>query len=173
MVPYYPDGIQWVDGSLQADIPTKLLQELFRVNYTIVSQVNPHVTPFLMTHESKANSFGLKVLEMLDDMASRTVNHQLDRLVKLKAIPAVYGQNFDRFAVQNFTGDCTIVPRIPLTLRFKILSHPTDRDMVEYISIGEKATWPHLEHIKHVLKIESLIDSVLKELLRKKEEEGG
>ena len=68
MVPYYPNGIQWVDGSLQADIPTKLLQELFRVNYTIVSQVNPHVTPFLMTHESKANSFGLKVLEMLDDM---------------------------------------------------------------------------------------------------------
>ena len=68
MVPYYPDGIQWVDGSLQADIPIQLLQELFRVNYTIVSQVNPHVTPFLVTQQSRANSFGLKVLEMLDDM---------------------------------------------------------------------------------------------------------
>lgn len=84
--------------------------------------------------------------------------------MKLKAIPAVYGQNLDRFAVQNFTGDCTIVPRIPLTLRFKILSHPTDGDMREYISIGEKATWPHLEHIKHVLKIETEIDTVLKKM---------
>lgn len=68
MIPYYPDGIQWVDGSLQADIPIQLLQELFRVNYTIVSQVNPHVTPFLITQQSRANSFGLKILEMLDDM---------------------------------------------------------------------------------------------------------
>jgi len=171
-VAYYPDGIQWVDGSLQADIPIQKLQELFRVNYCIVSQVNPHVTPFLISAERSrsSNSFGLKVLEMLDDMASKTVNHQLDRLVKLKAIPAVYGHNFDRFAVQNFTGDCTIVPRIPLTLRFKILSHPTDQDMVEYISIGEQAAWPHLEHIKHVLKIENELDSVLRKMQMKVEE---
>ena len=36
--------------------------------------------------------------------------------------------------------------------------------MREYISIGEKATWPHLEHIKHVLKIETEIDTVLKKM---------
>ena len=63
------------------------------------------------------------------------------------------------------------MPRIPLTLRFKILSHPTDGDMVEYISIGEQATWPHLEHIKHVLKIENEIDSVLKRMQMMAEEE--
>jgi len=168
MIAYYPNGIQWVDGSLQADIPIQSLQELFRVNYTIVSQVNPHVTPFLVTPQARQNSFGLKLLEMLDDMASRTVNHQLDRLVKLKAIPAVYGHNFDKFAVQNFTGDITIVPRIPLSLRFKILSHPTDEDMIQYIDIGEKATWPHLQHIQYVLKIEKLIDSTIKSLKAQK-----
>eukprot|EP01084_Bolivina_argentea_P081265 147169_1 len=168
-IPYYPDGIQWVDGSLQADIPIKLLQELFRVNYTIVSQVNPHVTPFLITTKSGTQKqFGLKLLEILDDMASRTVNHQLDRLVKLKAIPAVYGHNFDKFALQNFTGDITIVPRIPLNLRFKILSHPTDQDMKQYIDIGEKATWIHLQHIQTVLKIENLIDKTIINLKKKK-----
>ena len=92
------------------------------------------------------------------------MNHQLDRLVKLKAIPAVYGHNFDKFALQNFTGDITIVPRIPLNLRFKILSHPTDEDMIQYIDIGEKATWSHLQHIQHVLKIEKLIDLTIKSL---------
>ena len=43
--------------------------------------------------------------------------------------------------------------------------------MVEYISIGEQATWPHLEHIKHVLKIENEIDSVLKRMQMMAEEE--
>jgi len=72
------------------------LQEMFRVNYTIVSQLNPHVTPFIMestdhssliTHQHTAvrtrrsdGNFGLNILEMLDDLANQTVNHQLDRL---------------------------------------------------------------------------------------------
>ena len=103
----------------------------------------------------------------LINIAGNTVNHQLDRLVKLKAIPAVYGHNFDKFATQNFTGDITIVPRIPLNLRFKILSHPTDEDMIQYIEIGETATWSHLTHIQDVLRIETLIDDTIQKLQKK------
>jgi len=36
--------------------------------------------------------------------------------------------------------------------------------MRQYIDIGEKATWSHLQHIQHVLKIEKLIDSTIKSL---------
>ena len=93
--------------------------------------------------------------------------------MKLKAIPPVYGHNLDKFALQNFTGDITIVPRIPLNLRFKVLSHPTDMDMRQYIEIGEKATWTHIQHIQHVMKIEKLIDytiqSLKKQLILKQE----
>ncbi len=85
-------------------------------------------------------------------------------MVRLKAIPAVYGHNFDKFARQNFTGNITIVPKVPLSLRFKLLSHPTEEDMVQYIEIGEKASWPHLEHIGHVLLIEKLIDRSIADL---------
>jgi TAG lipase/steryl ester hydrolase/phospholipase A2/LPA acyltransferase len=45
------------DGSIGADVPMKRLSELFNVNHFIVSQVNPHVAPFL-TH-TQPGSAGL------------------------------------------------------------------------------------------------------------------
>jgi TAG lipase / steryl ester hydrolase / phospholipase A2 / LPA acyltransferase len=38
---------RWIDGSVDNDIPMAKLSELFNVNYFIVSQVNPHIVPFL------------------------------------------------------------------------------------------------------------------------------
>lgn len=40
-------GSPHVDGSVQSDLPMKRLAELFNVNHFIVSQVNPHIAPFL------------------------------------------------------------------------------------------------------------------------------
>lgn len=45
---YYPSGgTEFVDGSLRADIPLREMAALFNANKFIVSQVNPHVTPFI------------------------------------------------------------------------------------------------------------------------------
>ena len=46
-VPFAPEGIKHIDGSVKADLPTQRLTELFNVNQFIVSQVNPHIVPFL------------------------------------------------------------------------------------------------------------------------------
>src|SRR5690606_16178599 len=43
---YHLLGKGWRDGSFKTDIPTKPLHRLFNVNYTIVSQVNPHIVLF-------------------------------------------------------------------------------------------------------------------------------
>lgn len=48
IVPYQTSGKKWIDGSVGADLPMKRLSELFNVNHFIVSQVNPHVAPFLL-----------------------------------------------------------------------------------------------------------------------------
>ena len=37
----------WIDGSVESDLPMKRISQLFNVNHFIVSQVNPHVVPFL------------------------------------------------------------------------------------------------------------------------------
>ena len=39
--------MQFVDGSVGSDLPMQRLTELFNVNTFIVSQVNPHVCPFV------------------------------------------------------------------------------------------------------------------------------
>ena len=47
--PYHPSRTQqrYVDGSVASDLPMQRLAELFNVNTYIVSQVNPHVCPFV------------------------------------------------------------------------------------------------------------------------------
>lgn len=44
------------DGSINMDLPFKRISELFNINYIIVSQVNPHVIPFLQTCARQCSS---------------------------------------------------------------------------------------------------------------------
>lgn len=46
IVPYLSAGHKWRDGSIKNDIPERELHHLFDVNYTIVSQTNPHILIF-------------------------------------------------------------------------------------------------------------------------------
>jgi TAG lipase / steryl ester hydrolase / phospholipase A2 / LPA acyltransferase len=47
-VPYIEhDTVKWEDGSMQSDLPMHRLGELFNINNFIVSQVNPHILPFI------------------------------------------------------------------------------------------------------------------------------
>ena len=51
IVPYYmsssQDSFKFVDGSVACDLPLKRMSELFNINTFIVSQVNPHVAPWV------------------------------------------------------------------------------------------------------------------------------
>ncbi len=38
---------RWRDGSLELDLPTQALGELFNCNHTIVGQTNPHIVPLV------------------------------------------------------------------------------------------------------------------------------
>jgi TAG lipase / steryl ester hydrolase / phospholipase A2 / LPA acyltransferase len=45
--PWNASPQRWIDGSVDNDLPMSKLSELFNVNHFIVSQVNPHIVPFL------------------------------------------------------------------------------------------------------------------------------
>jgi TAG lipase/steryl ester hydrolase/phospholipase A2/LPA acyltransferase len=45
--PWNASPQRWIDGSVDNDLPMAKLSELFNVNHFIVSQVNPHIVPFL------------------------------------------------------------------------------------------------------------------------------
>lgn len=53
LVPYFSEGgVKFADGSIHSDLPMRRLAELFNVNHFIVSQVNPHVIPFVISDTS-------------------------------------------------------------------------------------------------------------------------
>lgn len=56
IVPYHGSGKKWRDGSLNTDVPEKELHLIFDVNYTIVSQVNPHIVVFFYERHGSAGS---------------------------------------------------------------------------------------------------------------------
>ncbi len=43
----YMANTKWVDGSVRSDFPQERMSRLYNLNYTIASQVNPHVVPFM------------------------------------------------------------------------------------------------------------------------------
>lgn len=47
IVPFEVDGVDFIDGSVQADVPFRRMANLFSVSNFIVSQVNIHVLPFI------------------------------------------------------------------------------------------------------------------------------
>lgn len=47
IVPWNVTGDRWCDGSVENDLPMERLSEIFNVNHFIVSQVNPHIYPFV------------------------------------------------------------------------------------------------------------------------------
>jgi len=51
--PWNASPQRWIDGSVDNDLPMAKLSELFNVNHFIVSQVNPHIVPFLEKSSDK------------------------------------------------------------------------------------------------------------------------
>ena len=47
IVPFESAGVLYRDGSMQNDIPLRELASQFHATHFIVSQVNPHLLPFL------------------------------------------------------------------------------------------------------------------------------
>ena len=54
--PFYLQGVQWIDGSIQADIPFRGISTMFAISNCIVSQVNFHGE--FVFHSSSIASFG-------------------------------------------------------------------------------------------------------------------
>jgi len=155
IVPYLTEGLMWSDGSVMKDLPTQRLSELFNVNHFIVSQVNPHVIPFLSRNRqsslpSKVITFlGVEIIQMAINVRLACIYPQhflvtlrvvlRFQLTKLGiSIPFI---KFMHYVMdQKYVGDITLVPRVtlkdyklllvnPSTERLQKCSHTMERDV--------------------------------------------
>lgn len=160
---------KWIDGSVENDIPRARLGELFNVNHFIVSQVNPHVYPFLerKRHEpgtlKSANKFLRTILYLIHSEAC----FRLKQLISLKIVFPRQLHRLLCILTQKYDGDITIVPDLtPSDLKL-LFADPNMEQIFSSIRRGEKATWPLISIVWNQCKVEILLDQILSKLKRK------
>ena len=163
--PYLPSR-RWVDGSLSDDLPAKRLSRIYGVNHFIVSQVNPHIFPFVTDTKRKKD-----LLTTVQHAAGRTAREWINASASLLEKPLAWNATISRFTNvglsiinQDYFGDINILPDKRLFNPLKLLAHRSIEEVVELIEMGEKATWPKIEMIRIQTKISTKLDRILTKL---------
>lgn len=77
IVPFEVDGVDFIDGSVQADVPFKRMATLFSVSNFIVSQVNIHVIPFIEYKLHDALPSGATLVKSMLHAIDLDIRHRL------------------------------------------------------------------------------------------------
>lgn len=160
---------QYIDGSVDGDLPMTRLSEMFNVNHFIVSQVNPHVVPFLPKEDGPSNageqrsSFIPGWVNTMTHLAKDEVLHRMTVLSELGVFPTSMSK-FASIMNQKYSGDTTICPELISSNFPRILENPTTEFMLESCLGGERATWPRLSRIRNACAIELALDRAIQQM---------
>lgn len=165
----YSFGHKWKDGSLRTDIPLKALNLHFNVNFTIVSQVNPHINLFFfssrgsvgqpVTHRKGRGWRGGFLGTATEQYIKLDLTKWLKILRQLELLPRLLGQDWSQIWLQQgFGGTITIWPRsIPMDFAH-ILTDPTPARLARMIHEGQQSAFPTVKFVANRLKIERLVE---------------
>ncbi|KAK4675502.1 Lipase 5 [Podospora pseudoanserina] len=175
-VPWNPTPQHWIDGSVDNDLPMTRLAEMFNVNHFIVSQVNPHIVPFLSKddrlypattpgklRQQKESPDSGAWLDTLTTLAKEETLHRLQFMTELGIFPNLFTK-LRCILSQKYSGDITILPETAVHDLPLILKNPTPDFMMRNCLIGERATWPKLSRIRDRLAIELALDQAVHNL---------
>ncbi|ETN37402.1 uncharacterized protein HMPREF1541_08393 [Cyphellophora europaea CBS 101466] len=171
----YPDGTlgpysfgnKWKDGSLRTDIPLKSLNIHFNVNFSIVSQVNPHINLFFfsprgspgrpVSHRRGRGWRGGFLGSSIETAIKLDLQKYLKILKHLELLPRPLGSDWSEIWLQRFSGTITIWPKTRLSDFWYILSDPSPARLERMIKAGERSCWPKIKFISNRMKVENVI----------------
>lgn len=163
----YSFGHKWKDGSLRTDVPLKALNIHFNVNFSIVSQVNPHINLFFfsprgspgrpVTHRKGRGWRGGFLGSTIETSVKLDLQKYLKILRHLELLPRPLGQDWSEIWLQRFSGTVTIWPKSILSDYYNILSDPSPERLARMIKVGERSCWPRIRFISNRLKVERII----------------
>ena len=163
----YSFGHKWKDGSLRTDIPLKALNLHFNVNFSIVSQVNPHINLFFfssrgsvgrpVTHRRGRGWRGGFLGSAVEQYLKLDLTKWLKVLRHLELLPRPLGQDWSEIWLQRFSGTVTIWPKTRMSDFYYILTDPTMERLARMIHVGQQAAFPKLQFISNRMKIEKVV----------------
>jgi TAG lipase/steryl ester hydrolase/phospholipase A2/LPA acyltransferase len=141
--PYLPTR-RWVDGSIADDLPAKRLSRLYSTNHYIVSMVNPMATPFLSGGRERSQmaralgalgiGVGREVLNFYRGMAQRQGDTWPRFNMLMNGVHALIDQ--------EYSGDINIIPSFRWYNPAKILSHLSEKELMDLMEGGERSAYP-------------------------------
>ncbi|KAF9158965.1 hypothetical protein DFQ26_007049 [Actinomortierella ambigua] len=167
LVPFSYGGRGYKDGSLRADIPLQALHTHFNVNYTIVSQVNPHIHLFFyaargsvgrpVSHLYGEGWRGGFLAASIEQFLKLDMSKWLKVLRDLELLPRFMNQDWSFIWLQKFDGHVTILPKSRLSDWLHLLTDPDEKRLAHHLEVGMKQTFPKLHMIANRLRIERTI----------------
>ncbi|KAK0125099.1 hypothetical protein ONS96_008965 [Cadophora gregata f. sp. sojae] len=164
----YSFGHKWKDGSLRTDIPLKALNLHFNVNFSIVSQVNPHINLFFfssrgsvgqpVTHRRGRGWRGGFLGSATEQYLKLDLNKWLKVLRHLELLPRPLGQDWSEIWLQQFSGTITIWPRTVVSDFWRILSDPNPKQLGRMLHVGQQSAFPKLKFLANRMKVERMIE---------------
>eukprot|EP00775_Hariotina_reticulata_P005537 gene5537-5773_t len=161
-VPSLSDNVsrRWRDGSLELDLPTFLLSEMFNCNHFIVSQTNPHIVPLLNLKKTLSRRWA-NLLEL-------ELRHRCAQMQWI--LPDWVPTKWLTLFTQPWEGDITVVLPTHLWNLGKTMMNPTTADIIAATKQGELAIWEKLSAIETNCTIEATLDACLARLTNKARE---
>jgi len=157
----YMSRQKFVDGSVVSDLPIERLMHLYDVNFTIVSQTNPHVVPFLSRRgiDEKLNLGQLPwhFLKSEFQFHGQGVFDYLRKRVKPEILRQISG-HMHTIMAQRYFGDVTIAPQYSLRHYRRMLANPDPKTVRQLILEGERATWPKISMIRSHARISMTLE---------------
>jgi hypothetical protein len=140
----------------------------FGVNFSIVSQVNPHVSLWFfssrgtvgrpVTHRRGRGWRGGFLGSAIEQFIKLDLNKWLKVLRHLELLPRPLGQDWSEVFLQRFSGTITIWPKTKISDFPNILTDPTMTRLAGQIRAGQLASWPKLKFVSNRLAIEKVIE---------------
>lgn len=169
-----PSPQHFIDGSVDNDLPMTRLSEMFNVNHFIVSQVNPHVVPFLakddhLSPEAKFRRSQQQVTNETDwlntftSLAKDEALHRLQFMAEMGILPNLMTK-CQSVLSQKYSGDITILPEMGINELPRLLVNPSADFMLRCCLAGERATWPKLSRVRDRCAIELALDNAVHRL---------
>ncbi len=159
----FANGAKWVDGSVYADMPARLLKSEFGVIRTVASVVNPLELPFL-TDPDAHGALVHGIATLANDVARSTGSMWISMMLPfVRRVPvaghmmAMWQQVID----QRIEADVIIAPGTRFFDPMTLLQQASAEQMVDFIAEGDAAVTARLPLIAPALTLEATLRSLM------------
>lgn len=148
----YMGSTRWVDGSVRSDFPQEKMARLYNINYTIASQTNPHIVPFMQDDISRFRKGTLSWPQRIVRRQGAVITKGMMDFAREHAgsLPPVRRLLDHGYGVvdQRYYGDVNIVGKYSLRHYSYMLQNPRPYLFKILQREGERATWPKISLIE-------------------------